>query len=48
MVDISVISLEHNHLTNFPELVEFMKNQGYQVNRTVEWDTIFVKNNFVP
>jgi hypothetical protein len=47
-VDISVISLEHFHLFNYPELVEFMNQAGYNVNRTVEFDTIFVKKNFVP
>jgi hypothetical protein len=47
-VDISVISLEHNHLLNYRELVHFMKRAGYNVNRTVEFDTIFVKRDFVP
>jgi hypothetical protein len=47
-VDISVISLENNHLLNYRELVNFMKRSGYIVNRTVEFDTIFVKRDFVP
>ena len=48
-VDISIFNYEHAHLgTDNVLLHSFMKESGYQLNQTVHWDTIFIKNGFSP